>query len=87
VLGAFANRLAARYPQRAHAVLKANPDGSFRASVRAPLDSPHGADALCRRFGGGGRAGAAGFERLPAGELDRFLVEFTQAAWKPDSRA
>jgi len=88
VLGAFANRLAARHPHRAHAVLKANADGSFRASVRAPLDSPHGADALCRRFvGGGGRSGAAGFERLPPGELDRFFVEFAQAGWKPDSSA
>jgi hypothetical protein len=84
VLGAFANRLAARRPQRAHAVLKANSDGSYRASVRAPLDSPYGADALCRRFvGGGGRSGAGGFERLPAADLDRFIVEFTQAGWKP----
>jgi hypothetical protein len=86
VLGAFANRLAERHPQRAHAVLKANADGSYRASIRAPLESPYGADALCRRFaGGGGRAGAGGFERLPAGELDRFFVEFVQTRWKPDS--
>lgn len=86
VLGALANRLAERHPQRAHAVLKVNSDGSYRASVRAPLDSPHGADALCRRFaGGGGRAGAAGFERLPAGELDHFCAEFMRADWKPGS--
>lgn len=82
VLGSFANRLATDFPRRAHAVLKANGDGTYRASVRAPLVAPFGADGLCRRFaGGGGRAGAAGFERLPAADLDRFIVEFTQTAW------
>lgn len=82
VLGSFANRLATDAPRRAHAVLKANSDGTYRASVRAPLVSPFGADTLCRRFaGGGGRTSAAGFECLPAADLDRFIVEFTQTAW------
>lgn len=88
VLGSFANRLATDFPRRAHAVLKVNADGSYRASVRAPLHSPFDADALCRRFaGGGGRAGAAGFERLPATDLDRFVVEYTRATWDREKDA
>lgn len=82
VIGTFANELANSAPQRAHAVLKANADGTFAASVRAPLLAPLGADALCRAFpGGGGRAGAAGIDRLEGGALDRFLAAFRRATW------
>ena len=45
-----------------HAVLKAGRRGGHVVSLRAPLATPGGADALCRRFGGGGRAGAAGID-------------------------
>ncbi len=76
VIGTLANRLASAHPTRAHAVLKPVSDGSFVVSVRAPLQATGGADELCRRFGGAGRAGAAGIDRLPALELERFISEF-----------
>lgn len=78
VLGTFAHRLAADDPRRAHAVVRANADGSFAISVRAP----RGADALCRRFPrGGGRSTAAGIDRLPAERLDEFVRRFRALDW------
>jgi len=82
VLGPFANLLAERSPSAAFAVLKARPDGGFAASVRAPMDAPKGADALCRRFGGDGRAAAAGIDDLPAARLEEFAQAFAQHAWR-----
>jgi hypothetical protein len=76
-IGAFANRLAADAPDRAHAVLAERADGSFVVSVRAPLARPEGADELCGGFAtGGGRKGAGGIDRLPPAEIDRFLAAF-----------
>ena len=40
-----------------------------------------GADEFCRRFGGGGRAGAAGIDHLPDSELPRFVAELSSAHW------
>lgn len=83
VLGTFAHRLAAEDPRRAHAVVRANADGSFTISVRAP----RGADALCRQFPrGGGRATAAGIDRLPADALDDFVRRFRAPDWCEVSR-
>jgi hypothetical protein len=81
VLGALANVLANAQPQRAHAVLKAQRGGGYAVSVRAPLCAPSGADELCRRFGGGGRARAAGIDGLPEAELDRFVEAFGAMRW------
>ncbi|GEM_PF-2120539 len=81
VLGCLANELANAQPQRAHAVLKLQRTGAYVVSVRAPLASPSGADALCSRFGGGGRARAAGIDGLPADDLDRFLAVFASTRW------
>lgn len=79
VHGAFANELAARSPQRAHAVYCPTPGGGYTVSVRAPIARPRGADRLCRGFpGGGGRAAAAGIDALAAEHLPRFLREFGQ---------
>jgi hypothetical protein len=80
VLGCLANALANAEPERAHAVLKAEGDG-YAVSVRAPLRSPWGAHELCRAFGGGGRARAAGIDRLPAADVDRFTAAFANASW------
>lgn len=78
VSGVFANRLARENTQRAHAVLTPNQYGDFTVSVRAPIDTPLGADTLCLKFAtGGGRKGAAGINRLPAAELEYFLASFT----------
>ena len=79
VAGVFSNTLAREKPELAHALLTANPDGTLRISVRAPLADRTGADELCRQFPtGGGRAAAAGINRLPAEQRDRFLSSFSQ---------
>lgn len=80
VQGNYANRLANAHVRRASAVGVTNRDGTLRLSVRAPLERPYGADALARRFpSGGGRAAAAGINRLPADHLPRFLAAFREA--------
>jgi hypothetical protein len=81
VIGCLANELAAAEPRQAQAVLKRQPDGHFVVSVRAPRTAPSGAAAFCAAFGGGGREAAAGIDALPAGELDRFVAEFSAAPW------
>lgn len=81
VIGTFVNDLAAAQPWRAHAVLREIGAGDFVVSVRAPLGAPGGAAALCRLFGGDGRAGAAGIDNLPAQELAPFIRAFSVAKW------
>lgn len=79
VSGIFANRLANSSPARAHAVLTPNHHGAYTVSVRAPLADPQGADALCLKFDtGGGRSAAAGINRLPTNEMDKFLANFRE---------
>ena len=86
VVGVFANQLAREEPDLAHATLMPRLDGSYLVSVRAPLTSRQGADALCRRFPtGGGRAAAAGINGLPQQQLDDFLAAFTAQFTKPTS--
>jgi hypothetical protein len=76
VIGAFANELAAREPGRPHAILVESGDG-YRVSMRAPRDAPTGCAGLAREFPtGGGREAAAGIDRLPVAELERFLERF-----------
>ena len=76
VSGLFANGLASRHPGRAHAIL-VQKKGGYMVSVRAPTMTPAGADDLCLKFEtGGGRKGAAGINRLPQAEFDRFVAEF-----------
>jgi hypothetical protein len=74
VRGAFANWLAAAAPDRANIVAKRRKNGAWHVSVRAPLSAPHGADRLCRRFGGDGRAGAAAISGLPDHRFDAFIT-------------
>jgi len=81
VIGSFANTLAASEPAQAHAVLLAHRRGGHVVSLRAPQAAPGGADGFCCRFGGGGRAGAAGIDHLPDSELPRFIAELTTARW------
>jgi len=77
--GFFANQLARRHPQRAHALLVAG-RGGYTVSVRAPVENPRGADALCLKFEtGGGRQAAAGINRLPEADYSRFAAEFSKA--------
>lgn len=77
VVGVLANRLACQAPDLAHAILLPHPDGSLLVSVRAPSRTGRGADTLCRQFAtGGGRAAAAGINRLPSQDLEAFLAAF-----------
>jgi hypothetical protein len=75
----FANRVALADPARAVAVLHPLRDGSFQVSVRAPrgrTDAPP-ASALAAEFpSGGGRALAAGINRLGAGDVAAFARRF-----------
>jgi hypothetical protein len=84
VLGSAANQLANAAPRRAHAVLVPQ-RGGYAVSVRAPLATPSGADAFCRRYGGGGRARAAGIDRLQPADLDRFVADFAAFGWSGDA--
>ena len=81
VIGTLINTLATGQPQRAHAVFRPAGVKDFLVSVRSPLHLPYGAEVLCRQFGGDGRAGAAGIDRLPAEELDRFLTAYSDFRW------
>lgn len=80
-LGSFSNALSNAHPQRALALLKARAAGGYVVSVRAPKSMPFGAAEFCRRYGGDGRAGAAGIDHLPALELDRFISAFAAIPW------
>ena len=74
----FGNDLANQAPDVAHAVLTEKSDGSLLVSVRAPLNNKQGADEICRQFDtGGGRAAAAGINRLDANELSKFIDVFS----------
>ncbi|MFK8075178.1 MAG: acetyltransferase [Granulosicoccus sp.] len=73
ISGVYANELAQQNPTRAHALLSELDDGSYLVSVRAPLNNRTGADELCRQFEtGGGRKAAAGINKLPAIDLEKF---------------
>jgi hypothetical protein len=80
IRGTLAHELAQRHAEWGGAVLTPDARGDFVVSVRAPLATRRGADALCRRFpGGDGRAGAAGIDHLPREQLDEFLAALASA--------
>jgi len=77
VSGVYSNLLAREKPDQAHGLIIKNNDGTFRISVRAPLNNRSGADELCRKFPtGGGRAAAAGINNLPQEQLEQFHQAF-----------
>jgi len=74
VSGVFGNELANRAPNKAHAVLTLNTDNSYLVSLRAPLNNKQGAGDLCVQFEtGGGRAAAAGINKLSPENLGKFI--------------
>ncbi|WP_394128913.1 DHH family phosphoesterase [Shewanella maritima] len=82
VSGVFGNQLANQTPNKAHAVLTENLDGSFLVSLRAPLNNKQGAGDICSQFDtGGGRAAAAGINVLKQSELQRF-IEVTESFYQ-----
>ena len=79
VSGALANGLARSAPRRAHAMLSPNSAGGMQVSVRAPLERPAGAAALCLEYAtGGGREAAAGINHLPMESVGNFTERFLQ---------
>ncbi len=77
VVGDFANMLARKHPDRAHAVLVTADRNHYVVSVRAPLNGGASAADLCKQFvTGGGRVKAAGINDLPAAELMMFVNAF-----------
>jgi hypothetical protein len=77
VSGALANGLARAAPARAHAMLSPNSAGGMQVSVRAPLERPAGAAALCLQYPtGGGREAAAGINHLPMDDVGSFTERF-----------
>ena len=48
--GALGNELADRNPEKAHAMLTVNNDGSYMVSVHAPLNYRTGANEVCLQF-------------------------------------
>ena len=79
VCGVFGNELANLSPNKAHAVLTNNQDGSYTVSLRAPLNNKQGADEVCVQFPtGGGRAAAAGINQLPDEMVEQFITTVTQ---------
>ncbi|MDX1732966.1 MAG: DHH family phosphoesterase [Halioglobus sp.] len=80
VSGVYSNDLATDNPERAHAVLTVKDNGNYLVSVRAPMVDKQGAADLCMQFPtGGGRAGAAGINDLPADSLQDFAQAFRKA--------
>ena len=82
--GTFAHHLARQHPRRAHGVLGPNADGTYWASIRAPLARPYEAGTIARRFStGGGREAAAGIERLAPESIGAFVAALA-AAYGPE---
>ncbi|WP_298636830.1 DHH family phosphoesterase [uncultured Umboniibacter sp.] len=74
VSGVFGNELANSAPNRAHVVFSDNSDGTLMVSLRAPLNNKQGAGDICSQFPtGGGRAAAAGVNKLPEAMMMDFL--------------
>jgi hypothetical protein len=77
ISGVLANSLAARRDGSSFAVLNERTDGTYLVSVRSGAPALHSACGLCQQFeSGGGRLAAAGINRLPQGELGRFMERF-----------
>lgn len=81
ISGVLGNELANQHPDRAHAILterEEHVDGepTYLVSIRAAKNKLEGADTIAVKFGGGGRKGAAGIDRLLATEIDTLWAEF-----------
>ena len=75
ISGVYGNLLANECPSRAHGVLTRNSDDSYTFSLRAPLDNKQGAADICAQFEtGGGRAAAAGINRLAKVQISELIA-------------
>ncbi len=77
VSGVYINDLANQYPERAHAAITENVDGTYKVSIRSPLKKEYSAAELATKFEtGGGRKGAAGINALPDDSMSQFIDAF-----------
>jgi nanoRNase/pAp phosphatase (c-di-AMP/oligoRNAs hydrolase) len=81
VVGSLANAFSNADPDRAQAVLMPLRRGGYRVSVRAPKTTSLSASDFCARFGGAGRAQAAGIDTLSEAALSEFIAAFA-TAWQ-----
>ncbi|MGE0311184.1 MAG: DHHA1 domain-containing protein [Lautropia sp.] len=77
--GLVAHRLREAEPHRATAVVAPDGKGLLDVSLRCTPRAGVGASAFAARFGGGGRATAAGIDDLPAERLDELLAAMRDA--------
>ena len=76
-IGVLANETVQARPDCAVAILAPEASAGFTVSVRVPAESPVAADEFCRGFASGnGRKRAAGINRLPAADVDKFAARF-----------
>lgn len=78
----WANRTALQNPGTALAVLHPQSNGQYQVSIRAPrgrADAPPASSLAAEYPSGGGRALAAGINRLPADQIDTFARRFMDA--------
>jgi hypothetical protein len=74
ISGTFGNHLANQSPNKAHLVLTTVDADHYLVSLRAPSTNKTGAGDICSQFEtGGGRAGAAGINKLPKTDLPRLI--------------
>lgn len=77
ISGVLGNVLSNQFPDRAHALITETGERLYQVSVRAPQANKTGAGDLCSQFDtGGGREGAAGINKLPETEKQRFIDLF-----------
>ncbi len=86
VFGSFANHLVNQEPRRAHAVAVPRSGDQYLVSLRVPGGSPITAHSLCATFGGGGRALAAGIDRLARAQLPALSEALSSAFAGPADR-
>lgn len=79
ISGTFGNHLANQSPDKAHVVLTTVDEDHYLVSLRAPLNNKTGAGDICAQFEtGGGRAAAAGINKLAKSDLNK-LVEVIES--------
>lgn len=75
--GLVAQHLKAQSQQRTVMIVAPDGKGHVDISIRCPAGAPRPASAFARRYdGGGGRATAAGIDRLPITALEDLLADF-----------
>jgi hypothetical protein len=87
IIGEYSNQLVRQQPEKAHIILSKQAATDDRAtpqytlSLRAPLNQPHSAGAICSAFScGGGREIAAGINNLSLGELND-VIKLTEKTY------